>query len=54
MAYFLQLGGLSPANAFDVTMGLSFIMLFGNMIGWIFVERFGRRDTALWGEYPES
>jgi len=49
MAYFLQLGGLSAESAFNATVILSFIMLVGNMIGWIFVERFGRRGTALWG-----
>lgn len=49
MAYFLELGGLSTENAFNATVVLSFIMLFGNMIGWIFVERFGRRSTALYG-----
>jgi len=49
MAYFLQLGGLSAAAAFNTTMGLSFLMLVGNMFGWVFVERYGRRSTALYG-----
>ncbi|CAG8958573.1 hypothetical protein HYFRA_00009890 [Hymenoscyphus fraxineus] len=49
MAYFLQLGGLSEAHSFDATVALSFLMLLGNMAGWIFVEKFGRRDTALYG-----
>ncbi|PMD29436.1 general substrate transporter [Hyaloscypha variabilis F] len=49
MAYFLQLGGLGVDASFNVTMGLSFVMLFGNMVGWIFVERYGRRSTALNG-----
>lgn len=49
MAYFLELGGLSDMSAFNATVGLSFIMLIGNMMGWIFVERFGRRGTALYG-----
>lgn len=52
MAYFLELGGLSTVNAFNATVGLSFLMLVGNMVGWIFVERFGRRHTALYGTYP--
>ncbi len=51
MAYFLQLGGLGVDASFNVTMGLSFVMLFGNMVGWIFVERYGRRSTALNGKY---
>lgn len=50
MAYFLILGGMSDARAFDATVGLSFIMLVGNMCGWIFIEKFGRRGTALWGK----
>lgn len=49
MAYFLQLGGLTVAKAFDATVALSFVMLVGNMVGWYFVERFGRRSTALYG-----
>lgn len=49
MAYFLILGGLSAAAAFDATVGLSGLMLVGNMFGWVFVEKFGRRGTALWG-----
>lgn len=49
MAYFLELGGLSVIDAFNATVILSFIMLIGNMVGWIFVERFGRRSTALYG-----
>ncbi|KAG9230457.1 general substrate transporter [Amylocarpus encephaloides] len=49
MAYFLQLGGLSIPASFDATVTLSFLMLIGNMVGWIFVEKFGRRSTALFG-----
>lgn len=52
MAYFLQLGGLSESSSFDATVLLSFLMLIGNMAGWIFVERFGRRNTALYGNSP--
>ena len=51
MAYFLELGGLSTAKAFDATVGLSFLMLIGNMFGWVFVEKFGRRGTAVWGRF---
>jgi uncharacterized membrane protein YqgA involved in biofilm formation len=29
-------------------------VLFGNMIGWIFIERFGRRSTALYGSITLS
>jgi zinc transporter ZupT len=54
MAYFLELGGLSDKNAFNATVILSFVMLVGNMVGWVFVERFGRRSTALYGEKATS
>lgn len=50
MSYFLILGGLSTSAAFDASVGLSGLMLIGNMFGWIFIERFGRRSTALWGK----
>jgi sugar porter (SP) family MFS transporter len=50
MAYFLELGGLSTTAAFNATVGLSFVMLVGNMVGWVFVERYGRRGTALYGK----
>ncbi|KAH8879311.1 hypothetical protein GQ53DRAFT_849711 [Thozetella sp. PMI_491] len=49
MSYFMQLGGMSAENAFSATVGLSGVMVVGNMCGWFFVERFGRRGTALWG-----
>lgn len=49
MTYFLELGGLSEPTAFSVTMYLTFVMLVGNMVGWFFVERCGRRSTALYG-----
>ena len=46
---FMQLGGLSPARSFDATVGMSGLMVVGNMCGWFFVEKFGRRNTALYG-----
>lgn len=46
---FMQLGGMSAEKSFDTTVGLSGLMVVGNMCGWIFVEKFGRRATALWG-----
>jgi hypothetical protein len=45
----MQLGGMPTAQSFDATVGLSGLMVFGNMCGWVFVERFGRRGTAFWG-----
>lgn len=50
MSYFLTLGGLSTSAAFDASVLLSGVMLIGNMFGWVFVERFGRRGTGLWGK----
>lgn len=45
----MQLGGMSAAKSFDTTVGLSGLMVVGNICGWFFVEKFGRRSTALWG-----
>ncbi|KAH8666500.1 general substrate transporter [Xylariales sp. PMI_506] len=49
MAYFMELAGMSSENAFSTTVGLSGVMVVGNMSGWFFVEKFGRRGTALYG-----
>jgi hypothetical protein len=48
-ADFMQLGGMSAAKSFDTTVGLSGLMVVGNLSGWFFVEKFGRRGTALYG-----
>ena len=45
----MQLGGLSTSQAFDASVGMSGVMVVGNLCGWWLVERFGRRSTALWG-----
>lgn len=45
----MQLGGMPASKSFDVTVGLCGVMVVGNMCGWFFVEKFGRRNTALWG-----
>ena len=45
----MQLGGMSAAKSFDTTVGISGIMVVGNMFGWLFVEKWGRRTTALYG-----
>ncbi|KAM0325776.1 hypothetical protein ACHAQA_007078 [Verticillium albo-atrum] len=49
LAHFMQLAGMDAGVSFDVTVGLSGLMVVGNMCGWFFVEWFGRRSTALWG-----
>ncbi|RDW95116.1 general substrate transporter-1 [Coleophoma crateriformis] len=49
MSYFMQLGGLSVARSFDATVGLSGMMVVGNLCGWFLVEKWGRRGTALYG-----
>lgn len=54
MAYFLQLGGLTVPQSFNATVGLSFLSLFGNMVGWYVIEAFGRRKTALYGSISLS
>ncbi|KAF1848237.1 general substrate transporter [Cucurbitaria berberidis CBS 394.84] len=49
MSYFMQLGGMSVSKSFDTTVGMSGLMVVGNMFGWLLVEKFGRRTTALYG-----
>ncbi|KAH8900772.1 general substrate transporter [Thozetella sp. PMI_491] len=49
MSYFMQLAGMASAQAFDATVGISGLMVVGNLSGWFFVEYFGRRGTALYG-----
>ncbi|KAH7037545.1 general substrate transporter [Microdochium trichocladiopsis] len=49
MAYFMQLAGLPPTRAADTSVGLSGLMVVGNMAGWFVVEKFGRRGSALYG-----
>ncbi len=46
---FMQLAGLSSGKAFDATVGLSGMMVVGNICGWFLVEKLGRRGTALYG-----
>jgi hypothetical protein len=45
----VRLGDLSTAEEFDASVGMSGVMVIGNLCGWWFVERFGRRGTALYG-----
>lgn len=49
MSYFMQLGGMSAPKSFDTTVGMSGLMVVGNICGWFLVEKFGRRGTALYG-----
>jgi hypothetical protein len=49
MSYSMQLGGMSPARSFDTTVGISGLMTVGDICGWYFIKKFGRRGTALYG-----
>ncbi|KAH7136305.1 general substrate transporter [Dactylonectria macrodidyma] len=49
MSYYFQLAGMNPSVSFDTTVGLAGLMVAGNMMGWFFVDYFGRRGTALYG-----
>jgi hypothetical protein len=49
MSYFMQLGGMAVSTSFDMTVGMSGIMVVGNMFGWFLVEKLGRRNTAFYG-----
>jgi hypothetical protein len=48
-ADFMVLGGIPSAKTFDISVGITVIMVVGNMCGWFYVEYFGRRNTALYG-----
>lgn len=49
MGYFLQLAGLQGQTVFDITVAIAGLMVVGNMIGWISIEKAGRRTTIFWG-----
>ncbi|KAL2678381.1 hypothetical protein Neosp_009127 [[Neocosmospora] mangrovei] len=49
MSYYFQLAGMAPDVSFDTTVGLAGVMVVGNIVGWFFVDYFGRRGTALYG-----
>ena len=49
MSYFMQLGGMSTQDSFDTSVGITGLMVVGNITGWFWIEKFGRRATALWG-----
>ncbi|KAH6710899.1 general substrate transporter [Leptodontidium sp. MPI-SDFR-AT-0119] len=49
MSCFMQLAGLPSGQSVDATVGLSGMMVVGNICGWFLVEKFGRRGTALNG-----
>lgn len=50
MSYFFELAGMSNMNAFNLSVGLTGCMVVGCMIGWVLVERLGRRTTVLLGK----
>jgi predicted MFS family arabinose efflux permease len=49
MSYFMQIAGMSAARSFDITVGICGLMIVGNACGGFFIERIGRRGTALYG-----
>ncbi|KAJ4178842.1 hypothetical protein NW767_014770 [Fusarium falciforme] len=49
MSYYFQLAGMAADVSFDTTVGLAGVMVVGNIVGWFFVDYFGRRGTALYG-----
>lgn len=40
---------MTPAKSFDTTVGLSGLMVVGNMAGWFCVDLLGRRGSAVYG-----
>ncbi|KAL3469306.1 general substrate transporter [Aspergillus californicus] len=49
MSYFMQIAGMSISKSFDITVGICGLMVVGNACGGVFVEKIGRRGTALYG-----
>lgn len=49
MGYFLQLAGLEGQIVFDITVAIAGLMAIGNMVGWVLIEKAGRRTTIFWG-----
>jgi hypothetical protein len=45
--YFFQLAGLDVSNSFDLGVGVTACGVFGNIISWFIVERYGRRKLFL-------
>lgn len=50
MAYFFVLAGLEYAKSTDLTVGLTGVMLVGNVFGWYLIEKAGRRSTMVYGK----
>ncbi|KAL6690512.1 general substrate transporter [Trichoderma pleuroticola] len=49
MGYFLLLSGMADSIVFKVTLGIVGFMAVGNMVGWVMIEKFGRRTTIFSG-----
>lgn len=49
MSYFMQLAGMAENKSFDATVGISAVMVVGNLCGWVLIEWLGRRGTILYG-----
>ncbi|KAL2130763.1 hypothetical protein VTI74DRAFT_5962 [Chaetomium olivicolor] len=47
--YFFQLAGLDPSKSFDLGVGVTACGVFGNIVSWLVVERYGRRSIFLAG-----
>lgn len=50
MTYFLQLSGMAYSVVFKVTLGIAGLMAVGNMVGWVLIEKLGRRMTIFSGK----
>lgn len=47
----MELGGLPATQALRASIGITGLMVVGNMAGWVFVEWFGRRGSFVWGSF---
>lgn len=46
--YFFELAGLSTAQAFDMSVGLFALGVFGNLLSWPLMTIWGRRAAYIW------
>lgn len=51
MGYFMELAGVSTSVTFNVTFGLTGVMLVGNTASWFLIEMVGRRTVAVYGMF---
>ncbi|CAG9978431.1 unnamed protein product [Clonostachys byssicola] len=47
--YYLQLGGYTVSESFQINIGQQVLSMSGNILSWFIIDRFGRRPLTVWG-----